>query len=183
MSPGIRSGVNWMRLKDRSRHRASVLIIKVLARPGTPSSRQWPRAKMAMSISSITLSWPDDHLRHFLAQRVVGGLQVLDRIQVAQVRGDGRRLRRAGALGAGLRIAPHLHLTLPYWSSCRLKLRPHSSHFTIGIALLRSPNLSRPLCAKTGPQKRASPARHLVRINAYTTRNRKNPKTEIRNPK
>ena len=30
----------------------------VLARPGTPSSMQWPRAKIAMISSSITVSWP-----------------------------------------------------------------------------------------------------------------------------
>ena len=34
MSDGIRSGVNWMRLKSRSRISASVLISSVLARPG-----------------------------------------------------------------------------------------------------------------------------------------------------
>ena len=34
MSDGIRSGVNWMRLKSRSRMSASVLISSVFARPG-----------------------------------------------------------------------------------------------------------------------------------------------------
>ena len=43
MSAGIRSGVNWMRLKLRFSARLSVLIISVLASPGTPSSRQCPR--------------------------------------------------------------------------------------------------------------------------------------------
>ena len=33
MSAGIRSGVNWMRLKSSDRHLDSVLIISVLARP------------------------------------------------------------------------------------------------------------------------------------------------------
>ena len=33
-------------------------IISVLARPGTPTSRQWPRAKIAISSSSSTASWP-----------------------------------------------------------------------------------------------------------------------------
>ena len=58
MSLGIRSGVNWMRLKLRSRMRARLLISSVLARPGTPSSSTWPPAKRAISISSITCSWP-----------------------------------------------------------------------------------------------------------------------------
>ena len=39
MSEGIRSGVNWIRLKLTSRIRAIELTISVLARPGTPTSR------------------------------------------------------------------------------------------------------------------------------------------------
>ena len=58
MSAGIRSGVNWMRLNSSDRHRDRVLIMSVFARPGTPSSMQWPRAKRAIRSSSITWSWP-----------------------------------------------------------------------------------------------------------------------------
>src|SRR5262249_26675383 len=58
MSEGIRSGVNWMRLKASDSDRDSVLIISVLASPGTPSRMQWPRLKRAMSSSSMTWSWP-----------------------------------------------------------------------------------------------------------------------------
>ena len=58
MSAGIRSGVNWMRLNSSDSASASVRIISVFARPGTPTSRQWPRAKSAMSSCSITSSWP-----------------------------------------------------------------------------------------------------------------------------
>jgi len=54
MSAGIRSGVNWMRLNVRFSARLSVLIIKVLASPGTPSSRQCPRLNSEISHSSIT---------------------------------------------------------------------------------------------------------------------------------
>ena len=39
MSPGMRSGVNWMRENVRSSVSASVLMRSVLPRPGTPSSR------------------------------------------------------------------------------------------------------------------------------------------------
>ena len=58
MSAGIRSGVNWMRLKVRFSVRLSVLIISVLASPGTPSSRQCPRLNSEISSSSITAVWP-----------------------------------------------------------------------------------------------------------------------------
>ena len=57
-SLGIRSGVNWIRLKLRCVASASELTSSVLARPGTPSSRAWPRAKMAISTCSITSLWP-----------------------------------------------------------------------------------------------------------------------------
>src|SRR5438309_4732645 len=58
MSEGIRSGVNWMRLKPRWRVWARLLTISVFARPGTPTSRAWLRVKMEMRISSMTFSWP-----------------------------------------------------------------------------------------------------------------------------
>src|SRR5205823_5508909 len=37
---------------------ASVEIISVLARPGTPTSSAWLRVKIEIRISSITCSWP-----------------------------------------------------------------------------------------------------------------------------
>ncbi len=58
MSAGIRSGVNWMRLKDRDSVRDRVLTSRVLASPGTPTSTQCPRAKMAVSSSSTTWFCP-----------------------------------------------------------------------------------------------------------------------------
>jgi len=58
MSLGIRSGVNWMRLNDSDSTFDSVEISSVLARPGTPSNRQWPRQNSAMNSSSTTWSWP-----------------------------------------------------------------------------------------------------------------------------
>jgi hypothetical protein len=62
MSEGIRSGVNWIRLKPTSRIRASVLTMSVLARPGTPSSRQCPRVKMAANNLLDHLVLADDDL-------------------------------------------------------------------------------------------------------------------------
>jgi hypothetical protein len=58
MSEGIRSGVNWMRLKASDRPFDSVEIMSVLARPGAPSRMQWLRLKSAISSSSMTSSWP-----------------------------------------------------------------------------------------------------------------------------
>src|SRR5579884_563017 len=49
MSPGIRSGVNWIRRNSQESACASVRTSSVLARPGTPMSRQCPRAKRAIS--------------------------------------------------------------------------------------------------------------------------------------
>src|ERR1700738_344146 len=62
MSEGIRSGVNWMRLKLRESASASVEMSSVLARPGTPTNRQCPRAKSATRSCSITPSWPTTRL-------------------------------------------------------------------------------------------------------------------------
>ncbi len=58
MSLGMRSGVNWMRLKPSCSACASVEMSSVFARPGTPTSSAWLRVKMAMSSSSMTSSWP-----------------------------------------------------------------------------------------------------------------------------
>ena len=58
MSEGIRSGVNWIRRNERPRMRASVLTSSVLASPGTPTSRTWPRAKRPVRSCSTTSCWP-----------------------------------------------------------------------------------------------------------------------------
>ncbi len=58
MSDGIKSGVNCTRLKDTSRIWLMELTMRVLASPGTPMSRQWPRVKTAAIISSMTSLWP-----------------------------------------------------------------------------------------------------------------------------
>ena len=58
MSAGTRSGVNWMRANVPPTTRASVSTASVLATPGTPSSRQCPRASRATNMRSIIRSWP-----------------------------------------------------------------------------------------------------------------------------
>src|SRR5215469_5533856 len=57
-SPGMRSGVNWIRPKSRRRLAAKAWASSVLAVPGTPSSRIWPPTRRLVSISSTTSSWP-----------------------------------------------------------------------------------------------------------------------------
>ncbi len=58
MSLGIRSGVNWMRLKSRFIVRASVRTISVFASPGTPTTSVCARQNMAMRSCSSTSSCP-----------------------------------------------------------------------------------------------------------------------------
>src|SRR5262245_57755898 len=58
MSDGIRSGVNWMRVNFRSSTRASVAMISVFARPGTPTMRLLPPTKSVSRTSSMTSDWP-----------------------------------------------------------------------------------------------------------------------------
>ena len=50
--------MNWMRLKLPPTTDASVLIVSVLASPGTPSSSTWPPASSATSTRSSIASWP-----------------------------------------------------------------------------------------------------------------------------
>ena len=66
MSEGIKSGVNWILRKSKSRMRDKVLTIKVLASPGTPSSRQCPRVKNRCKDLFDHLILPDDHFLQLL---------------------------------------------------------------------------------------------------------------------
>ncbi len=58
MSDGMRSGVNWMRLKLHPTDRASALASVVLPMPGTSSMSTWPSQSIATSASSIAASRP-----------------------------------------------------------------------------------------------------------------------------
>src|ERR1700731_4040993 len=62
-SPGIRSGVNWMRPNCSARPAAKAWVSSVLAVPGTPSSRMCPPTSRLVSISSMTSSWPPPAFR------------------------------------------------------------------------------------------------------------------------
>lgn len=59
MSPGSRSGVNWTRRAVRASALESPLTSSVLPRPGSPSSRMWPRASTPMRTSSMRSSLPN----------------------------------------------------------------------------------------------------------------------------
>ena len=78
MSDGIRSGVNWMRLKLRSSAWASVLTISVFARPGTPIEQGVAAAEDRHQQLVEHLVLPDDDLADFLPQLLVGGAELLD---------------------------------------------------------------------------------------------------------
>src|ERR1700754_3381547 len=58
MSAGTRSGVNCTRWNWPPIAPASAFTARVLARPGTPSTRMWPRARRATSSRSRSVSWP-----------------------------------------------------------------------------------------------------------------------------
>ena len=58
MSLGMRSGVNWMRLKLSVSVSARLRTSSVFASPGTPTSRQWPRANRLTSNSRMIASCP-----------------------------------------------------------------------------------------------------------------------------
>ena len=68
MSPGIRSGVNWTRLKSNRSAAASDRTSSVLATPGTPSSSTWPRHSSAITSPVIAGVLADDGLADLGAQ-------------------------------------------------------------------------------------------------------------------
>src|SRR5918996_1138803 len=57
-SDGTRSGVNWIRLNVPPTTDASVLIVRVFASPGTPSSSTWPPVSSATMTRSSIASCP-----------------------------------------------------------------------------------------------------------------------------
>ncbi len=63
-SLGSRSGVNWMRRKLVWLAEASVLMVRVFARPGRPSSSTWPRQSRATSRRFSSWGWPTITFRH-----------------------------------------------------------------------------------------------------------------------
>src|ERR1700730_12491352 len=58
MSAGSRSGVNWTRRNVSASAAATALTARVLASPGTPSTRTWPSVRSPMRRPSISRAWP-----------------------------------------------------------------------------------------------------------------------------
>ena len=74
----MRSGVNWMRLKLKLSVRLRVLIINVLASPGTPSKRQWPRLNETDQQLLDDRRLADDHLGQLVHDLAAGRVEFLD---------------------------------------------------------------------------------------------------------
>ena len=72
MSAGIRSGVNWMRLKSRSSASASVRTSSVLPRPGTPFEQRVAADEQAGQHAVDDLVVADDHLADLGLDPAVG---------------------------------------------------------------------------------------------------------------
>ena len=81
MSLGMRSGVNWMRLKAQPLTTASVRATSVLPRPGAPSTRTCPLREHRDEQAVDELLLPDDDPGHLLLHALEGLLEE-DRIQV-----------------------------------------------------------------------------------------------------
>src|SRR6185437_2427944 len=62
-SPGMRSGVNWMRPKSSARPAAKACVSSVFAVPGTPSMRTWPPTRRLVSMKSTASSCPTTALQ------------------------------------------------------------------------------------------------------------------------
>ena len=90
MSLGIRSGVNWIRLKFMASAWASVEMVRVLASPGTPMVRQWPRANSADEHLLDHLVLADDDLVDLLHQGVAGLGDAANRFLGTHLGGGGR---------------------------------------------------------------------------------------------
>ena len=74
-----------MRLNFSDIVSASLLTIKVLARPGTPINSAWPRAKRQIASRSITSVLADDDLAQLLPEPGVGIPQMIDRLNVVLI--------------------------------------------------------------------------------------------------
>ena len=78
ISEGIRSGVNWMRVKTRPSVCAMVRTMSVLAVPGRPVMRQWPPDEEPDENLVEDFFLSDDHLPDLGENVVPHGLKALN---------------------------------------------------------------------------------------------------------
>jgi hypothetical protein len=125
MSPGIRSGVNWMRLKREVEDRRDGLrTSSVLASPGAPAMRQCPPAKSAMRIWSMTSRWPTIGLGQLgLDLRPAGGETFRNLWLGGRRRSDGRRRgQRAAPAGRNPLGRRAVAVGMPFSGSSRRQM-------------------------------------------------------------
>ena len=104
MSAGIRSGVNWMRLKLRSRISASVRTSSVLARPGHAGQQAVPAGEQRDQQLIDHLLLADDDLAQLVADAAAAFDDTGD--DFLGGRGNGHGVPGSGLLiGAGFRFA------------------------------------------------------------------------------
>src|SRR5579883_61158 len=157
-SPGIRSGVNWMRPNLIDRLAAKHCASNVLAVPGTPSSRIWPLTSRLVSIRSMTSSCPTTALP--ISLRIVSVKPRISRNSIRHLPlpsknvARERRQRRAAAparhqlVGApqdlpaiGLDVARAADAPQPVHQprlaepGRRMQLAPHVLHDLVDVAL------------------------------------------------
>ena len=94
MSAGIRSGVNWMRLKSSESASARVRTSNVLPSPGTPSSSGMAADEQAGQDAMDDLVMADDHLGDLGLDAVVGRPEFLGPSFHRGVIGGGHRTLR-----------------------------------------------------------------------------------------
>jgi len=93
MSLGMRSGVNWMRLKPSESESASERIISGLGQAGTPTNRQCPRAKERHQQLLDDIMLADDHFGKLGDDAAIGFVQLLDGSQSSSGGMGCRRVR------------------------------------------------------------------------------------------
>src|SRR5262245_38800781 len=119
-SDGMRSGVNWMRAKLPRTVAASVSAASVFASPGTPSSRQWPRASRHTRRRSTIRSWPtmtfltSNRVRSRRAEAsstsATWRAGLMEELYVDVDRPDSAALPAARPLASGVRRTPNAEL-------------------------------------------------------------------------
>src|SRR4051812_13441404 len=133
-SAGTRSGVNWSRLNEPPSTSATVLIVSVLARPGTPSSSTWPPARSATSRRSSIPSCPT--MTRLTSNSAPSSAACASRAGFSSSPPSSARRRRSS--GVTCRIAPcGVPPTLSLLQLLRAGSEPHVDRTLVAAALHR----------------------------------------------